>query len=45
MIANNNPSYSGYNEVNRVEERRKAKIMPKLVSARVVMFIRNFIIL
>ena len=43
MIANNNYSYSGYNEVNRVEESgdKSEKKMRKLVSARAVALTLN----
>ena len=45
MIANNNSSYSGFNEVNRVEESGDAsKKIWKLVSARAVVLILNSII-
>ena len=46
IIANNNSSDWGYNEVSRVNESgKKAKKMRKLVSARAVVLILNSIIL
>ena len=46
MIAKNNSSYSGYNEVNRVEKSGdKSEKIWKLVSARAVVLILCFIIL
>ena len=46
MIANNDSSYSGHNEVNRVEENEdESKKMWKSVNARVVVLILNSIIL
>ena len=46
MIANNNSSYSGYNEVNRVEESGdESKKIWKFVSARAVVLILSSIIL
>ena len=46
MIAKNDSSYSGHNEVNRVEESGdESEKMWKSVSARVVVLILNSIIL
>ena len=46
MIANNNSFHSSYSKVNKAEESgRKANIIVKILGARVVVLIRNSVIL